>query len=105
MIKTEKYVKKPFYAEAVQVSAENINEVASWCGGTVVQHKNAGGNTTTYIKVPVLNPMSERQERAFPGDWILWARNNYKVYTQKSFSRHFEPVNGTDEEPVQLTTE
>lgn len=89
-IKTEKFVRKPFEIEAVQVTAQNINEVAAWCKGKVVLPDGTPG--PHFIKVDVKNPLTERQTKAFVGDWVLFSgKGGYKVYTNKGFEISFEP--------------
>lgn len=93
-METEKYLRKPFEVEAVQVTAANIDEVAQWCKGEVKEQ-----NTNKYIKVEVARTINERQTMAFISDWILFAGTGYKVYTAKAFARHFTKVedqNSTD---------
>lgn len=85
----QKFQKKPLIVEAVRVSASNFNEVAGWCQGTVEQTDG-----TEYIKVHVLNPMNERQTRAFVGDWILYAGRGFKVYKDKAFTSAFDLLQG-----------
>lgn len=90
MIKTEKYQRKPFVIDAVQVTEDNLTEVAEWCGGDV----RTQGDGTKYIKVKVHSPKSLRQTMAFAGDWVLFAEvgTSYKVYTEKAFANSFESV-------------
>lgn len=100
MIKTEKYARKPFIIDAVQVTEENLEKVAEWCMGEVVQ---ADGRR--YVKVRVHRPLNERQTKAFVGDWVLYAGTGYKVYTDKAFLGSFEPVFvGTDEVKEEVVT-
>lgn len=97
MLKTDKYTRKPFIIEAVQVTEENMSDVAKWCKGEILStdskiaadlHKEP----ETFIKVDVQNPMNERQTRAFVGDWVLFANQGFKVYTDRAFERSFDPV-------------
>lgn len=89
-MKTEKFVRKPFYVEAVRVTAENIHEVAEWCKGKVVDTDL----DTHFVQVNVKHPLNERQTQAFVGDWVLFANKGYKVYQdtpfRNSFNRHQE---------------
>lgn len=85
-VKPTQYIRKPFFVDAVQVTAENMAEAANWCEGKVII------DTPPYIKVRVKRPLAERQTRAFVGDWILSSGNGFKVYTQSSFDKNFEAV-------------
>lgn len=84
MLEVTRYVRRPFEIDAVQVTAENIEEVAKWCNGDV---RNEGDNQ--YVKVRVHRPMNDKQTKAFVGDWVLYAGTGYKVYTSKPFKSSF----------------
>ena len=101
----ERYVRQPFYVDAVQVTSANMEAVAKWCNGDVrtsskpdrdVQNALEGGTGHTperYIKVRVQRPANDRQTQAFVGDWILYAGTGYKVYTDRAFQKSFEKAN------------
>lgn len=96
-IKTKKFVRKPFDIEAIQVTAENMEEVARWCRGQLRKSGGPGGrNTQRYIKVNVKRSLSDRQTTAYVGDWVVNALDQsvkgFKVYTPKAFSLTFEEV-------------
>lgn len=86
MLATQKYVRKPFYIDAVQVTAANIAEVAKWADGEV----RTDNNKAQYVKVRVHRPLNDRQTKAFVGDWVLYAGTGFKVYTPKAFANSFE---------------
>lgn len=86
-VKTNMYTRRPFPVEAVQVNDENMAEVSKWCKGRVVKPR---GNEANHIKVQVKNPLNPRQAKAYVGDWILFANEGYKVYTDVAFQRNFE---------------
>ena len=97
MIETNKFARRPFYVDAVQVTAENIDAVAAWCQGdvrTFQTESNSEGVTRSqqYVKVRVYRPLNDRQTQAFIGDWILYAGTGFKVYTPKAFEKSFELV-------------
>jgi hypothetical protein len=92
MLETRKYVRKPFEVEAVQVTPENIEAVAAWCGGTVSQEKPDGDR---HIEVKVHRPMTPRQSKAFLGDWVLFAGTGYKCYTPRAFEKSFDDLGVT----------
>ena len=91
-IETTKYARKPFYVDAVQVTAENMEEVAKWCQGSVQLNDKDSKN---FIKVRVHRPLTEKQTEAYVGDWVLYAGTGYKVYTDKAFHNSFEKVDDT----------
>lgn len=90
-METQKFTRKPFEVDAVQVTAENMKEVANWCQGEIKGNDSGDGR---YIKVRVLRVMSEKQTQAYVGDWVLYAGTGYKVYTAKAFKNSFEPLDG-----------
>lgn len=92
----KKYVRRPFAVEAVQVTPDNIHEVAKWCGGRVKKtdpshwSEHAGQQ---YIKVRVPRALNERQTMAYYGDWVLSSGtgpSGFKVYTPKAFTSSFQ---------------
>ena len=106
----QRFVRMPFYVDAVQVTSANMEDVAKWCGGDIrtsgkpdrdVQNALEGGPGTTperYVKVRVQTPRNDRQSQAFVGDWVLYAGTGYKVYTDRAFKKSFESVD--DERPL-----
>jgi hypothetical protein len=90
---TATYVRKPFYVDAVQVTKENMVEVAGWCGGEIRTTKN----NTKYIFVRVIRPIKESQCMAFVDDWVLGAGTSYKVYKDRIFRETFELSSGKKE--------
>lgn len=81
-IQTQTYTRKPFEVEAVQVTEDNQAEISEWCKGELVEF-----DSTSHIMVPMANG---RSKPAFVGDWILWSRNNYRVYNPVAFENSFE---------------
>lgn len=97
MLKTEKYLRRQFPVDAIQVTAENMGEVARWCKGEILTTdsqiaRGLNKEPIKFIKVDVQNPMDERQTRAFVDDWVLFANNGFKVYTPRAFEKTFDPV-------------
>jgi hypothetical protein len=88
MVGTETYVRKPFEVEAAQVTADNLEEVAQWCQGTLMT-EGPDENPRRFIKVQVARALNERQTKAYPGDWVLYAGTGFKVYTDKAFKKTF----------------
>lgn len=100
-LKTDKFARKPFYVDAIQVTAENMEAVAEWCQGDVVKTEAPKAN---YIKVRVHRPMTPRQTQAFVGDWVLYAGTGFKVYTDRAFQGSFEPATVTQKGTENSTT-
>lgn len=85
-MQTTKFTRRPFDVDAVQVTADNIDEVAKWCQGDV----NTDTEGNQYVKVRVLRVLNERQTQAYVTDWVLYAGTGYKVYTDKAFKKSFD---------------
>lgn len=102
-IQTRMFDRNPFSVEAVQVTPENMEEVATWCGG-VLQHlpgKEEGEQGKPYVKVDTHRPHNVRQTQAFVGDWVSSSEAGFKVYTRKAFARAFtEAVVYTEEDAM-----
>lgn len=89
-VQTNTYVRKPFEVEAVEVTETNMEAITEWCNGQLVSPPNG----KAFIKVHVARALNERQTKAYPGDWVLYAGTGFKVYTEKAFRKTFEPVHG-----------
>jgi hypothetical protein len=85
-VETQRYIRKPLYVEAVQITEENFDDILAWVPGKV---ETQGGKK--FIRVFVKDPKIPRQTQAFVGDWILWTeRGGHKVYTPKAFQAAFD---------------
>lgn len=89
---TTHFVRKPFFVDGVRVTKENMEDVASWCNGTLKETdpKVKGKKPSPFIEVEVHRPANDRQKRAFVGDWVLQAENGFKVYTDQALKATFE---------------
>ena len=92
-IQTQEYARKPLLVQAVQVTEENMADVAEWCGGEVrTAPEKADSPAGNYIHVKVFRALDQRLTKAFVNDWVLFANNGYKVFTPKAFSAGFDLV-------------
>lgn len=100
-LQTQTFQRKPFQVEAVQITEENFEKVADWCGGSIVTvqeplHKQLKqlfpGEPKRFIQVAVARPLTKRQTEAYVGDWILFASKGYKVYANRPFLKNFEEI-------------
>lgn len=104
---TQKYVRRPLYVDAVEVTDDNFEAIAEWCQGeirTISDDKPVAQEVLDvagtddlekmYIYVRVHHPKTPRQTHAKIGDWILYAaeQKGYKVYTPKAFETNFDQV-------------
>jgi hypothetical protein len=85
-VKAERYVRKPLYVDAVQVTEKNFKDLSKWCQGEI-----RSDGTNEYIHVRVHTPKNARQTQAFVGDWLLYTDMGYKVYSNKAFQENFSP--------------
>ena len=90
-METQKAVRKPFRVDAIQVTEDNMEEVAIWCHGEIITEDGK-----RFIKVSVHQPLNERQTRAHVTDWVLYASKGYKVYTEKAMGRSFDFEEGSE---------
>ena len=87
MLEINRYVRRPFYVDSVQVTDANMDEVADWCDGTVITTPKE-----RYIKVKVKRPTNHRQTTAMVGDWVLVSEYGYKVFSPRNFEMKFSKV-------------
>jgi hypothetical protein len=97
-IQTTKYIRKPLYVDAVQITKENFSALADWCqaevrtnvGDELIDRKNGVDPESHHLRIRVHNPKNIRQTKGFVGDWVLYTDRGYKIYTQKAFKASFE---------------
>lgn len=87
VVNPQKFMRKTFFVDAIRVTAENFEAVASWCGAEIITDDGA-----THLKLDVIRPLNKRQTRAYAGDWILTSHSGYKIYNANAFSRCFVPA-------------
>lgn len=96
-MKTEKFIKKSFPVEGVQVTEENFEEVAKWTKGNVCYTdpkiaEKFKRPVQKWIEIEVKNPLNDRQTKAFVGDYVLYANFGFKIYTPTAFEKNFDPA-------------
>lgn len=96
MLLTSRFVRNPFYVDAVQVTEENIADVSEWVKGPI----NTSNEGKKFVKVKVKRFFNPRQTQAFVGDWVLFAGDGFKVYTEEAFKKTFSPARAEVSEPV-----
>lgn len=86
----ETYVRKPFPVKAIQVTPENMHEVAEWADGEIKNLGEHDGRWGPFIEIEVINPVRPRQSQAFVGDWVLQTETGFKIYTRSAFAKNFD---------------
>lgn len=95
MLSIKTFSRREYSVDGVQVTTENINDVARWCGGQVMAETAKDGVTQVlYIKVDVHRPLNEKQTRAYVSDYVLVSPTGYKVYTERALEKNFEEQGG-----------
>lgn len=82
------FVRKPFTVEAVEVTRENIKELAKDIG--ILKKKEDG---TPFIQVN--HRLVPNVFRVFPGYWVTRMGDNVRCYSRKIFFEQF--IQNTDE--------
>lgn len=105
---TQQFVSQPYVVNAVQVTEDNLEELAAWCKGDV--RTTGAGKTfrftegTKYIKLPG-RVSALRHSMAFAGDWLVVRDDGlFKLYTANNFPRHFVPKQEKTLENQSLST-
>lgn len=80
------YRLKPVVVEAMQITGQNIEEVAAWCGGRAVYEYN----------LPVVVVPTDGNAHATPGDWIVKQDGATRRCKADAFEAAYELVEATD---------
>ncbi|QEQ94685.1 hypothetical protein SEA_SOSHI_72 [Streptomyces phage Soshi] len=86
-ISTSQFMQDP--VDAVQITPENINQLALWVHGEVKVDRTTGRR---YIEMEVSHPTGRRMAKAYPKDWIVTVRTVRRVYGNRAFTSTFKPV-------------
>jgi len=79
--------RKIFEVEYVEVTADNIDEVAAWVGSTI-----GGEGETRHIPISDKTAFSTRQRKAFIGDFVTHyvPTGSFKSFTRTAFINAFD---------------
>lgn len=91
-MKATRLMRKAFFAVGAKVTAENIEQLAEWCGGVVIDDDPAH----PYIRVPVIRATSRKQTEARIGLWVTMTEHlgepSFKVYRPEWLEREFDII-------------
>lgn len=80
-----------FKVKAMQISAENIAEVARWCGGEIYCTTQSLTKPHLYIDFKLGPAYANLRGRAFETDWIFKEGIVFRFYTADMFDNAFHP--------------
>jgi hypothetical protein len=89
------YSRKPFDVEAVQITKENIEEVARFIG--TVEHKEDG---TPYIFVD--RRILPQLHRVYPGFWMTKMGDQIRCFSGRIFDEQFEPKTPVNKDQLHI---
>jgi len=83
MMDIEKYTRRTFEVEAVQISFENIEEVAAWCGGRIEKRSTRMMGTTAMLPVISLKGTGVEHGNYYIGYlncWVVKMGKTSRIY-------------------------
>jgi hypothetical protein len=105
MIVTTKFQRKTFSIQAIQVTNENMPELARWCNGEMLLKEPAPGTFVKAIAVPTTRSAGKQVKvYAYVGDWVsrLTEANHFRVYREKTFLEAFEEIRSVEQRKAVL---
>jgi hypothetical protein len=97
MLDLQKFNRRTFEVEAIQIELSNIHEIAEWCGGTIEErpHKMLG----TEALLPVINLKGVGADHAnyYIGHlkcWVVKMKKTFRIYKPEQFDRTFVKMTG-----------
>ena len=98
VIKT--YTTKPAEVHAVQITEENMIEVAKWCQGKLASEENPKDAThvSQFIRLENSLITSKRHAKGYVDDWVVKKGNSFRIFTPSNFNRDFETFVVPDED-------
>lgn len=85
--------RKPFPVKAVQVTLQNIEEVAAWCKGTIELRPTKMMGTTTDLPVILISGQGENRNKVFEaalGYWVVELNQSFRSYKPLQFEATFD---------------
>lgn len=96
MMETKLATRKSFPVTVVQVTLQNIEEVAEWCKGTIEQVPTRMLGTMTDLPVIRIKGMGEHKNKVFSaslGCWIVELNGSFRSYKPVQFEASFNLLN------------
>lgn len=89
----ETYDRKPFSVNAVQVTFENVYEVAEWCKGSVVGQNTKMLGVETQVPSIRLSGQGDDRGKAYTaslGCYVVELKGSFRVYKPAQFDSSFQ---------------
>jgi hypothetical protein len=100
MLQTKKAVRKPFPINYVQVTLENIGEVATWCKGAVEKREQRMLGTTVELPVIKIKGQGDQRNKTFDatlGCYVVEFKGSFRIYKPAQFDASFDLVPDTED--------
>jgi len=107
MLEIKHAVRKQFPVDFEQVTLENINDVAKWCGGTVEKREQRMLGTTVELPVIAMKGQGDQRGKSYDaalGCFVVELKGSFRVYKPAQFAASFDVV-PTDDEMLKLAEE
>ena len=111
-ISTQEFVTSSWKINAVQITIENISDVARWCHGIVMDlgglHLDRPDGALCIDFISTGSKFFHQRARACIGDWVFCFRDNRFDYrNDKAFKEEFQPVIEADkrQQVLELVTQ
>lgn len=92
---TKQYTRKPFPVSAVQVTLQNIQEVAEWCKGEIEYRDTKMMGTVTPLPVIKLKGQGDNRGKDFEaalGCWVVELKGSFRSYKPAQFEASFDEI-------------
>jgi len=86
-------IRRPFEVKAIEVTLQNVEQVAAWCRGTVGEAKVKMMGTETVLPCIELKGQGIKKNQTFVaqlGHFIVEHKGSFRVYRRQQFEQTFE---------------
>jgi hypothetical protein len=84
------WTKKSFDVQAAQVTEQDMETIAEWCGGRIYIQHNEGEERQFYIQFTGIQHKEKKEIKAFVGDWITFVRDEFRLFHDTQFKRAYD---------------
>lgn len=91
----KKYDRKPFSVMAVKVDFKNIDEIATWCKGAIIEQKTKMMGVETSVPAIRIDGQGDNRGKFFIaslGCYVVELKGSFRVYKPAQFDSSFDEV-------------